>query len=288
MNNFLMRKSFGVVFLLLFVFLCRGASAGDMNFANTTPREERNKKKTSVSRSRKSSKAVSRVDFVGDDSVSSAQKKLEISPVPLDLVKEITASVPVKEEVPVAVEEEAGYAVADEIGYAVAEEKEYTVGVSDILEISVLQPEEILRIVNVAPDGTISFPYIGTVKIKGLTIAQSQEKIQAALGDGYFKFPVVLVSLKESRSRQYLVYGAVIRPGEYAITEYSTVLRAISMAGGFSKFGSSSRVKVLRPKENAPGYKTLKIDIKRVMNGDSTKDILLKSGDMVVVSEGMF
>jgi len=165
---------------------------------------------------------------------------------------------------------------------------QYTVGVDDILEISVLQPDELLRVVNVSPDGTISFPYIGTVKVKDLTIPKIQEKIQAALSDGYMKYPVVVVSLQESRSRRFFVYGEVTKPGTYAIAENTTVLRAISMAGGFTKFGSSSRVKVLRPKENEPGYETIKIDIKKVMNGDSENDILLSPGDMVVISEGVF
>ncbi|MCK5581165.1 MAG: polysaccharide export protein [Candidatus Omnitrophica bacterium] len=165
---------------------------------------------------------------------------------------------------------------------------QYTVGVDDILEISVLQPDELFRVVNVAPDGRVSFPYIGSIKVKGLTIPQIQKIIQNALADGYMKHPVVLVSLQESRSRKFFVYGEVIKPGTYAIAENATVLRAISMAGGFTKFGSSSRVKVLRPKENEPGYENIKIDIKKVMNGDSEKDILLRPGDMVVVSEGMF
>lgn len=169
-----------------------------------------------------------------------------------------------------------------------AAETGYTVGVNDMLEISVLQPEEILRAVKVAPDGTVTFPYVGSVEVKGLTIAQIKEKIQSALADGYLKYPVVLVSLQESLSRQYMVYGEVNQPGNYPVEENTTVLRAISIAGGFTKFGSSSRVKVLRPKENEPGYETIKIEIKKVMKGNSDADILLQTGDMVVVSEGIF
>ncbi|MCK4882556.1 MAG: polysaccharide export protein [Candidatus Omnitrophica bacterium] len=164
----------------------------------------------------------------------------------------------------------------------------YTVGIDDILEISVLQPDQLLRVVNVAPDGNITFPYIGTVKVKGLTVAEIKTKVQDALADGYMKYPVVVVSLQESRSRRFFVYGEVMKPGTYAIAENTSVLRAISMAGGFSKFGSSSRVKVLRAKEEGAGYETMKIDIKKVMNGSSDDDILLKAGDMVVVSEGVF
>jgi polysaccharide biosynthesis/export protein len=166
--------------------------------------------------------------------------------------------------------------------------EQYTVGVDDILEISVLQPDEMLRVANVAPDGMITFPYIGTIKVKDLTITQIQEKVQTALADGYMKYPVVVVSLQESRSRRFFVYGEVIKPGTYSIAENTTVLRAISMAGGFTKFGSSSRVKVLRPKSKDTGYETIKIDIKKVMNGESQNDILLLAGDMVVVSEGVF
>lgn len=171
---------------------------------------------------------------------------------------------------------------------AAAQEKAYTVGADDILEISVLQPDELLRVVNVAPDGTIAFPYIGTVKVKDLTVPQIQETVRSALADGYMKYPVVVVSLQESRSRKFFVYGEVIKPGTYSMAENTTVLRAISMAGGFSKFGSSSRVKVLRPKQEEAGYETIKIDINKVMNGDSENDILLRPGDMVVVSEGVF
>lgn len=164
----------------------------------------------------------------------------------------------------------------------------YTVGVDDILEISVLQPDKIKQVVNVAPDGTITFPYIGSVMVKDLTISEIQGKIQDGLANGFMKYPVVVVSLQESRSRKFFVYGEVMKPGTYPLQENATVLRAISMAGGFTKFGSSSRVRVLRSRENEPGYEPIKIDIKKLMSGSPEDDILLKPGDMVVVSEGLF
>lgn len=164
----------------------------------------------------------------------------------------------------------------------------YTVGINDVLSISILQPDKFAIEVTVSPDGSISFPYIGNVQVKGLTLTEIQNQIQTQLADGYMKYPVVLVSLLQSRSRKFFVYGEVIRPGTYAIEENTTVLRAISMSGGFSKFGSSSRVKILRAKKDKPGYETIKVNIKAVMNGDSEADILLQPEDIVVVSEGVF
>jgi len=164
----------------------------------------------------------------------------------------------------------------------------YAIGVGDILELNILQPEKMLVNVAVAPDGAISVPYIGSVQVKGLTLTAAQEMIQTKLSEGYMKYPVVVLSLVESRSRKVLVYGEVVRPGEYPLDEDSTVLRAISMAGGFTKYGSSSRVKVLRPKKDGAGYDTIKISISDLMEGKPEADILVKPGDIVVVSEGVF
>lgn len=163
----------------------------------------------------------------------------------------------------------------------------YTVGVQDVLTISVLQPEQILNDVVVSPDGAITFPYIGTVKVKGLTIDQVQQEIQSRLADGYLKYPTVVVSLKESNIRKFYVYGEVNKPGPFPMDENMTVLRAVSLAGGFTRFGSASRVKVLRPKEHAQGYATIPVNITSVMDGNTNDDLQLKSGDIVVVSEGI-
>lgn len=165
---------------------------------------------------------------------------------------------------------------------------EYRIGVNDILEVSVLQPDAITRVVNVAPDGTITFPYIGSVEVKGFSIDQVKEMIHARLSNGYMRHPVVLVSLQESRSKKYFVYGEVVNPGSFPMSEDTTVLTAISISGGFTKFGSSSKVKLLRSRKNAKGYETIPVDIKAVMSGNANEDILLQSGDILVVSGGIF
>jgi protein involved in polysaccharide export with SLBB domain len=164
----------------------------------------------------------------------------------------------------------------------------YAIGVADVLTINVVRPEPLLMESTVSPDGTISFPYIGTVVVKGKTLDDVQNEMTKKLGEGYMKYPVLSVTLKESNSRRFFVYGEVSHPGPYAVEENMTVLRAISMAGGFSKFGSSSRVKVLRPRNQGRGYDPVKINIKEVMEGQVDSDMIIKPGDIVVVSEGVF
>ncbi len=170
----------------------------------------------------------------------------------------------------------------------VKERKEYIVGLGDKIAIYVYQPEKINMTVTVAPDGYIGFPYIGSFYAKGLTLKDIQQIIEKKLATGYMKYPVVAVFLEYSMSRKFYVYGEVSRPGTYPLEENATVLKAISMAGGFSKFGSSSRVKVLREFKDKPGYKQIKVSIDNIMHGKAEEDIVLEPGDIVVVSEGMF
>ncbi|MFA5089544.1 MAG: SLBB domain-containing protein [Candidatus Omnitrophota bacterium] len=167
--------------------------------------------------------------------------------------------------------------------------EDYAVGVGDILEIVVLQPEKILATVAVAPDEGITFPYIGSIKVGGWTIARIQREIQHRLSQGYMKYPVVSVSLKESHSRKFSVYGQVTKPGTYPLEDNLTVIKAISMAGGFTSPGSSGRVKVLRPKGDSPEYEKIETDINSIMNGaEGQENIIVKAGDTLVVSEDRF
>ncbi|MCP4138111.1 MAG: polysaccharide export protein [bacterium] len=168
------------------------------------------------------------------------------------------------------------------------EAKPYTVGVGDVLQINILRPDQSSTTATVSPGGDISVPFIGSVQVKGRTVSQIQKIIQRRLSQGYLKYPVITVSLTETNSRRFTVSGEVNRPGTYPLTENASVLRAISVAGGFTRFGSSSKVKVLRPRKGKPGYTTIKVNIKKVMDGDSDADILLEPGDIIVVSESFF
>jgi polysaccharide export outer membrane protein len=178
--------------------------------------------------------------------------------------------------------------VPGEVKKQINDASQYTVGAEDILQVQTIQPEQLSITATVSPDGFISFPYIGNVKVRDKTLNQIQDEIAQRLTDGYMRYPIVVVTLQQSKSRKFFVYGEVNKPGAYPLEENTTVLRAVSMAGGFTKYGSSSRVKVLKPQTNGVGYETLKVDVDKVMKGTSREDPVLNSGDIVVVSEGIF
>src|SRR5512143_1954168 len=96
---------------------------------------------------------------------------------------------------------------------------EYSVGIGDVLDIEVLQPDKLSSEVTVAPDGTIAFAYIGSVPVAGKGLTEIQRDIQERLSDGYMRYPVVTVSLKSSESKKFFVYGEVTHPGPFLIEE---------------------------------------------------------------------
>ncbi len=164
---------------------------------------------------------------------------------------------------------------------------DYLVGVDDIVLVTVIQPDKLESELTVSPDGAITFPYIGKVVVKGLTLMQIQENIQTRLSE-YMKYPVVTVSLRESRSRMFFVYGEVKQPGAYPIQQNMSVLRAVSMAGGFTPVAATNEVKILRSKPDQSGNMTLTTDVSAVMQGKTQNDIKVEAGDVITVSKRFF
>ncbi len=66
-----------------------------------------------------------------------------------------------------------------------------------------------------------------------------------------------------------------------------TVFKAITIAGGFTKWGSGGKVKILRPAQNISGFETIKVEVDDIIDGDATADIKLQPEDTVVVSSGL-
>ena len=82
------------------------------------------------------------------------------------------------------------------------------------------------------------------------------------------------------------VDGEVNRPGRYAIESDLTVTGAISLAGGFTRFGSGD-VKVRRTDAANGNVSIIEVDIKAVRNG-KRPDVPLVPNDVVSVSRRVF
>jgi polysaccharide biosynthesis/export protein len=113
---------------------------------------------------------------------------------------------------------------------------DYPIGPGDVLEISVPAIEELRdRVVRISGEGTIALPLIGVVRAAGLSEAELREEIRRRL-EAYMYRPQVNLFVREYRSRQVAVLGAVAKPGLYnPAGGTDTILDMIGLAGGMKE-----------------------------------------------------
>ena len=122
---------------------------------------------------------------------------------------------------------------------------DYVLGPGDNLTINTWGgvTQRITRVVD--REGRISLPDAGPVVVSGLTLAQAQKEVQAALAPQYHDAHVDLSVTRLHTVRVYVV-GDVQRPGAYDISSLSTPLNALYAAGGPTSTGSLRVVKHYR------------------------------------------
>lgn len=159
---------------------------------------------------------------------------------------------------------------------------EYVIGVDDVLAINVWKETEISRVVQVRPDGKISLPLVGEIQAAGQQPLQLQQQIADKL-KSYISDPEVTVIVQEVHSKKFNVIGEVQRPGTYALSNSSTVLDAIALAGGFKDFAKQTKIYVLRIQPD--GSRTrIPFNYKKVVKGKALKEnVPLQNGDTIVV-----
>lgn len=164
----------------------------------------------------------------------------------------------------------------------------YKICPADLLEISVYQEKDLERKVRVGPDGLVTLPLAGSVKVGGLSVPQAEQAILNQLRR-YVINPQVSVFIKEYGNKLIYVLGEVQKPGSYALpTEASlSVLEAVTLAGGFTQYSAGDRTRVIR--KNAGKTETITIPLTSITKGgDKSRDIPLEPNDVVYVPETIF
>jgi polysaccharide export outer membrane protein len=172
---------------------------------------------------------------------------------------------------------------AKTVGTAVpAHDDSYVIGADDVLAINVWKEPEVSRTIPVRSDGKISLPLAGEVQASGETPRQL-EKVLAAKLQSFISEPEVTVIVTETKSQKFNVLGQVSRPGTYPLTNSSTVLDAIAIAGGFRDFAKQKSIYVLRQNPDG-GESRLPFNYKDVIKGkNSAQNIKLQPRDTIVV-----
>lgn len=159
----------------------------------------------------------------------------------------------------------------------------YTIGPEDVIEVSVWKSDDLSKTVIVRPDGRISLPLIGDIKASGLTPTALKDAIEDKLKE-YKKDPIVSVILKEINSYNIFVMGEVVHPGKFNLKSNTTLLQALSLAGGFTPFASRNKIRLMRQDPRTLAVTEIRVKYDAIISGeDPQRDILLKPGDTIVV-----
>ncbi len=163
---------------------------------------------------------------------------------------------------------------------------DYPIGPGDVVEISVPGMEEIKDLfVRVSGEGMISVPFAGVINVTGMTDKTLKEEIRKRLEEKYMQNPQVNVFVKEFRSRQVAVIGAVQKPGLYNLASSAdTVLSMISQAGGMNNL-AAERILFI-PAEPAKPEKAKEIAsaLPAQLISQDPSPLIIKSSDPIVIN----
>jgi len=133
--------------------------------------------------------------------------------------------------------------------------------------------------IKVGPSGEISLPYLGSVKLAGLTPAEAASYLSNALKKGGFLVdPQVSVQLVDSPTRAITVIGEVLKPSPIPAFGQVRLLDAISACGGFTPLASHN-ITIRRVGQPAP----IAVELGTDANASQASDIPLMPGDTVIV-----
>jgi len=158
----------------------------------------------------------------------------------------------------------------------------YRIEPADQLRISFYLSPEFNQVLTVRPDGNISMPVVGNVRVQGLT-PKDLEKTLDQLYSKELKDPKATVRLDKSPGQVVYVQGQVGKPGTVRLLPGMTAVQAIAASGGLTDAAGPSKVVLIRRDAcgNAHGER-LRLDL--VLNQkDNEEDVVLLPSDVVIV-----
>jgi polysaccharide export outer membrane protein len=174
-----------------------------------------------------------------------------------------------------------------------ASAQDYRVRPGDVLQIEVLEDSTLNRSAIVLPDGKISLPVAGSIRVAGRSLGEVQAELTSRLAPGFATAPTVYVTMSALAERvpatpkviSIFVLGAANAPGKIEVSPGTTFLQAIAQAGGLSPFAAKKRVQ-LRRVDKSGNEQVYQIDldaIERGVAGGGTTRLI--SGDVIVVPQ---
>lgn len=159
---------------------------------------------------------------------------------------------------------------------------DYRISKDDTLEIIVFQVADLSRTVQVDGSGQVLLPLLGQVPAAGKTVREFEADVTRRLGAKYLQNPQVWVSVKDAAGQRVIVDGAVKKPAVFQASGQTTLLWALTQAGGLTDTADTSGVMVFRVTEK--GRMGARFDVSAIRSGQAA-DPPIYGGDTIIVDE---
>jgi len=136
----------------------------------------------------------------------------------------------------------------------------------------------------VTPDGTVQLPAIGSVPAQGLTLSELRSEIETRYAEVVPGFEITTV-LTDRAPRSVYVLGEVAKPGKYPLDAPTSVIQAVTLAGGWNIGGNLRQVIIFR-RDDEWRLMATRVNIRPALyNSRSLRadDIWLRDSDVVIV-----
>lgn len=159
----------------------------------------------------------------------------------------------------------------------------YRLGEGDKISVQVWNRPELTAKHVIGPDGQITVPLAGPLKVSAMTREEAAGRIGVSLGKFYEK-PVVNLSVDEYLANRVTVLGRVQNPGVQLFDRPPMLLDVLARAGGLpvlDKQATLTRAAVFRGRD-----RVIWVDLKRLLNrADLAYNIRLKPNDLVYIPD---
>ncbi len=156
----------------------------------------------------------------------------------------------------------------------------------DLISINMSEDSDVVYNGIVDASGFISLPYLGEIKIIGLTESDCGKYLQKLLEDDYYQKATVFVRVIKRAPGNVYIYGAVKEPGAIHLPELGqlTILQAISHVKGITSWASPKECQVTRQNPITGEREKLKVDLIAAFREiGGVDDIPLIANDVVFV-----
>jgi polysaccharide export outer membrane protein len=160
------------------------------------------------------------------------------------------------------------------------------VAAGDKITMQIVGEDKLPSEYEVSGDGSIAFPFINRVEVEGLEKHEIEEHVRAKLMEGeFFDNPVVVVTIKEFKSKNVTVAGEVDKPNAFPFVPGMTLTSAIAQAGGMTPLAVRWQVTIVRKTKKGSVDAIVDYD---AINNNEIRDVLLQPGDKITVPRSNF